>query len=121
MFEELNEDYQDTDPMGLSPLCFPTHPYSNSILTLGENNEICNSLTIETKRALGFLGTMSRNKYQEAKELEEEAYAILATLEIYLINYEQFLFVLEVSKFGSLDFQIIVYDEIEKFRDYDHP
>ena len=43
---------------------------------------------------------MSRNEYAEAKELQEEAYAILDVLEIYLINYELFMVVLEDSKFG---------------------
>ena len=64
---------------------------------------------------------MSRNEYAQAIELEQESNAILAVLKIYLINYEEFLHMLEAFTFGSFDFQIIVYDEIEKFRDYDHP
>ena len=58
------------------------------------------SLSVEQQRALGFLDTMSRNEYVEAKELQEEAYAILDVLEIYLINYELFMVVLEDLKFG---------------------
>lgn len=71
---------------------------ANNILELWG---VCDStLTVAQKRALGFLETMSRNEYAQAIELEQESNTILAVLKIYLIDYEESLFVLEDLKFG---------------------
>jgi len=71
LFTDLDSNFR-----GLDHNCFQTHPNQNNILTLTESW----SLSVEQQRALGFLDTMSRNEYAEAKELQEEAYAILDVL-----------------------------------------
>ena len=42
-------------------------------------------------------------------------------IEEYLYNYELYIKSINEDIFGSFDLQLVVYDEIEKFRDFDHP
>ena len=53
--------------------------------------------------------------------LNKEVIELSESLEIYNKHFEEFLKIKSESLFSKFDFQLVVYDEIEKFRDYDHP
>jgi len=53
--------------------------------------------------------------------LEEEIKELVDIKDIYSKNIEFYSRYLNDNIFGRLDFELVLYDEIEKFREYDDP
>ena len=54
-------------------------------------------------------------------ELEKEINELIDIKDIYSKNIEFYSQYLNDNIFGRLDFELVLYDEIEKFREYDDP
>ena len=54
-------------------------------------------------------------------DLEKDLYKLKMQSQVFMHNYLNFFYYLYTDIFAGLDFEIVVYDEIETFKAYDHP
>ena len=76
---------------------------------------------VETFNNLGYFEYQSTSDVQLWLKLEKERNELSDIKNIYGQNTEFYSHHLNENVFGRLDFELVLYDEIEKFREYDHP
>ena len=77
--------------------------------------------TFDLMNNLGYFEYQSKKDVSEWIDLEEDLFEMSSKTQIYGQNMDFFLKYISEDLFQRLDFELVVYDEIEKFRKYDHP
>ena len=70
---------------------------------------------------LGYFEYQSSRDVKLWLEIEKEINELIDIKKIYGQNSEFYSQYLNENVFGKLDFELVLYDEIEKFREFDHP
>ena len=126
--EESNERYaeaqykyfQDTGK-DLPKECWEDHPFVTYIPDIFLKDE-CSKLPAEVyANYYGYFKYALQEDVNKLIQINNQVIEISETLYFYNKNYEEFLKVKRRDLFLRYEFQLVVYDEIEKFRDYDHP
>ena len=67
------------------------------------------------------LDFMPKQLLKKLKELQKEQYELEDSFEVLTHNYKYFMDDIQDRVFQKVEAEIVIYDEVEKFRSYDHP
>jgi hypothetical protein len=76
---------------------------------------------MEIFKIFGYFKYAPEAEVDKLLAMNKEVMELSESLENYNKHFEEFLKVKSQSLFSKFDFQLVVYDEIEKFRNYDDP
>ena len=68
---------------------------------------------------MGYLDSMSKDYIAEIQHIYDEFVKFKSQAKVYGLNFNFYNDWLTTEVFQKLDYDLVIYDEIEKFRDYD--
>ena len=84
-------------------------------------SESCLTLTLADLQAFGVFDDQSRREADEWVNMEAEIIELQLQTNIIGTNMDYFIKYVDTDILSKLDFELVIYDEIEKFRQFDDP